>query len=432
MESTIIVEKLSKKYDIGKLKKDTQFREALINFMKRTIFRKNGNKEEIWALKDVSFSAHYGEIIGVIGPNGAGKSTLLKILSKITYPTSGRIKVLGRVASLLEIGTGFHEELTGRENIFLNGSILGMKKKEVKAKLDQIIDFSGVEKFLDTPIKRYSSGMRVRLGFAVAAHLDTDILFVDEVLAVGDVAFQKKCLNAMEDMRSGGRTVIFVSHNMKAIEGLCHRVIWIDNGEIREDGNSSDVIKNYVSEYAGVIQSSGMDLTNFPHRTGTGDIQYTGIEFLNPDGEPKELISSGDSLRVRLHYRVYKPVSKPDFYVRIFTDLGGKVATLSSYLSGHEIPMLYPGTGYVDVDVDFLNLMPDRYYLTPYINSRDTPDKKPLNHDSCDRCAEIEVKVYDYYRSGRGGIDKFWGVIFLPCKWNFEGLHDREDSAENM
>jgi lipopolysaccharide transport system ATP-binding protein len=332
----------------------------------------------------------------------------------------------------LEVGTGFHEELTGRENIFLNGSILGMKKKEVKAKLDQIIDFSGVEKFLDTPIKRYSSGMRVRLGFAVAAHLDTDILFVDEVLSVGDVAFQRKCLNAMEDMRSGGRTVIFVSHNLAAVEGLCHRVIWIDNGEIRQDGNTSDVIKNYVSEYAGMMQKSGFDLTDFPQRTGTGDIQYTEMEFFDPDGQTKEIIRSGDRLKVRLHYRVYKPVSKPDFYIRIFSDLGAKVATLSSYLSGHEIPKLYPGTGYVDVDINFLNIMPDRYYLTLYINTRDTPDKNALTHDSLHRCAAIDVEAYDYYRSGRKGIDKFWGIMFLPCRWDFDGLHVREDSAKNI
>jgi hypothetical protein len=236
----------------------------------------------------------------------------------------------------------------------------------------------------------------------------------------------------MEDMRSGGRTVIFVSHNLGAIENLCHRVIWIDDGKIRQDGGSSQVIRNYLSEYAGVIQKSGLDLTDFPKRTGTGDIQYTGMEFLTPEGNPKESISSGDSLKVRLHYRVYKPVSKPDFYIRIFTDMGAKVATLSSYLSGHKIPMLYPGTGHVDVDIDFLNIMPDRYFLTPYINSRDDSNKKPIGHDSLDRCATIDVEAFDYYRSGRGGIDKFWGVMFLPCKWNFEGLNVCDEPAENI
>jgi lipopolysaccharide transport system ATP-binding protein len=195
MEHSILVENVSKKYDISKLKKETQFREVLVNLFKRAIFRDQKNKEEIWALKNISFSVEKGEIVGIIGRNGAGKSTLLKILSKITYPTSGQIKVQGRVGSLLEVGTGFHEELSGRENIYLNGSILGMKKREVKEKLDEIVSFSEVEKFLDTPIKWYSSGMRLKLGFSVAAHLNTEILFIDEVLSVGDIAFQRKCLD---------------------------------------------------------------------------------------------------------------------------------------------------------------------------------------------------------------------------------------------
>ena len=199
MEKAIIVDNLAKKFDISKLQKDTQFREALINFVKRSLFRNGESKEEILALKNVSFSVEQGEIVGIIGRNGAGKSTLLKILSKITYPTCGKIKIQGKVGSLLEVGTGFHEELTGRENIFLNGSIVGMKKKRGEGKLDEIIEFAEVEKFIDTPIKRYSRGMRLKLGFSVAAHLETDILFIDEVLAVGDVAFQKKCLDTMKD-----------------------------------------------------------------------------------------------------------------------------------------------------------------------------------------------------------------------------------------
>src|SRR5206468_10115511 len=199
--------------------------------------------ETIWALKDVSFKVQEGEVLGIIGRNGAGKSTLLKVLSKITYPTSGKMKVNGRLAALLEVGTGFHGELSGRENIFLNGSILGMTRKEIEAKLDAIVSFAGVERFLDTPVKHYSSGMFLRLGFAVAAHLEPDVLLVDEVLAVGDAAFQKKCLNAMDEMRSGGRTVLFVSHNLAAVENLCSRALWIDNGQIRLDGKPKDVIE---------------------------------------------------------------------------------------------------------------------------------------------------------------------------------------------
>src|SRR5213082_1682660 len=210
MTESITVESLSKRYELGALQQETQLRDQLVRLL-RAPFGKRAPKEVIWALRDVSFTVQQGEVVGIIGRNGAGKSTLLKILSKITYPTSGRVRARGRVAALLEVGAGFHEELTGRENIFLNGSIMGMKKKEVDAKLEAIVEFSGLQRFVDTPIKRYSTGMRSRLGFAVAAHLDPDVLIVDEVLAVGDAVFQKKCVSAMHDLRGGGRTVLFVS-----------------------------------------------------------------------------------------------------------------------------------------------------------------------------------------------------------------------------
>ena len=220
MGEAIHVEHLTKRYRLGSLRHETMLREVITG-----MFRKRERREDqtILAVNDLNFKVDQGEVVGLIGRNGAGKSTTLKLLSKITYPTSGKIHVKGRVASLIEVGTGFHDELTGRENIYLNGSILGMRKKEIDQRIDQIIHFAGVEKFIDTPIKRFSSGMRLRLGFAVAAHMDPDVLFVDEVLAVGDADFQKKCLTAMDELRSGGRTVIFVSHNMAAIENLCPR-----------------------------------------------------------------------------------------------------------------------------------------------------------------------------------------------------------------
>ena len=212
MPKSIIVDGLSKEYRLGKLQHETMLREVLVDLVRNPFKRVRRKRESIWAVKDASFSVEEGEVVGIIGRNGAGKSTLLKLLSRITYPTSGHMTVQGRVSSLLEVGTGFHEELTGRENVFLNGSILGMKRREIISKIDEIIAFAGVEKFVDTPIKRYSSGMKLRLGFAVAAHLDPDVLFVDEVLAVGDAEFQKKCLDAMDNMSTGGRTVLFVSH----------------------------------------------------------------------------------------------------------------------------------------------------------------------------------------------------------------------------
>jgi len=266
----IKVENLSKRYRIG-MKEEQQdtFIGAVTAFVKYPLsnFRRlqklskfgvDGNSEDIiWALKDVNFQVKEGEVLGIIGSNGAGKSTLLKILSEITSPTSGKATIKGRVASLLEVGTGFHSELTGRENLFLNGTILGMTKAEIKRKFDEIVDFSGIEKFIDTPVKRYSSGMAVKLAFSIAAHLDPEILLIDEVLAVGDAEFQKKCLGTMEKIAEGGRTVLFVSHNMTAVQSLCNRGILLYSGKISAEGSIHDIVDNYLSHiysYEGKIE----------------------------------------------------------------------------------------------------------------------------------------------------------------------------------
>lgn len=257
MSSVISVENLSKKYIIGHQKQEgyTSLRDVLTNGAKRftdklrhpfTAPENDPTHEEFWALKDVSFDIQQGDRVGIIGRNGAGKSTLLKILSRITEPTSGKVSIRGRVASLLEVGTGFHPELSGRENIFLNGAILGMSKAEIKKKFDEIVAFAEVEKFLDTPVKRYSSGMYVRLAFAVAAHLEPEILIVDEVLAVGDAQFQKKCMGKMESAGREGRTVLFVSHNMVALKSLCEKAIWLNAGSVVENGRAEDVVSNYL------------------------------------------------------------------------------------------------------------------------------------------------------------------------------------------
>ena len=251
MNDTVIrVENVSKKYNIGHLQQhhDT-LRDAItdsIKGLRRKRTPDSTNEDTIWALKNISLNVVRGEVLGIIGRNGAGKSTLLKILSQITEPTSGRVSIKGRVGSLLEVGTGFHPELTGRENIYLNGTILGMGRKEIDRKFDEIVAFSDIEKFLDTPVKRYSSGMYVRLAFAVAAHLEPEILLVDEVLAVGDAAFQKKCLGKIGDISKSGRTILFVSHNMVALQSTCERVIWIDQGEINEVGRAGTVISHYI------------------------------------------------------------------------------------------------------------------------------------------------------------------------------------------
>ena len=252
MKPIVRATNLGKEYSIGTREAAYgTLREAIVEAV-RTPFarlrRQNSNRlsETLWALKDVNFEVAPGEVVGIIGRNGAGKSTLLKVLSRITEPTIGRVELYGRVASLLEVGTGFHPELTGRENVYLNGAILGMKKTEIASKFDQIVEFSELEKFLDTPVKRYSSGMYMRLAFAVASHLEPEILIVDEVLAVGDASFQKKCLGKMNDVATKGRTVLFVSHNMVAVQGLCTRAVWLHNGGIQDEGRPRDVISNYL------------------------------------------------------------------------------------------------------------------------------------------------------------------------------------------
>jgi lipopolysaccharide transport system ATP-binding protein len=251
----IVAEDIGKKYIIDHQRKggSSSLRDIVTDTLDNWFSRKNKNsdfaeKEEFWALKDVNFSIEQGDRIGIVGHNGAGKSTLLKILSRITEPTTGQIKIEGRIASLLEVGTGFHPELTGRENIFLNGAILGMSKNEIKQSFDAIVDFAGVEKFLDTPVKRYSSGMYVRLGFAIAAHLNPEILIVDEVLAVGDTEFQKKCLGKMRDVSESGRTLLFVSHNLTAIQALCNKSFYFEKGRLIDQGETTHIVTNYLSK----------------------------------------------------------------------------------------------------------------------------------------------------------------------------------------
>ncbi|MDH5399264.1 MAG: ABC transporter ATP-binding protein [Cyclobacteriaceae bacterium] len=295
MSIAIKVEGLGKKYKIGR-KKSGDLRESVGLLLDR--FRKKGHSEveqaekEFWALKDVSFEIKQGEAVGVIGRNGAGKSTLLKILSRITEPTTGRVEINGRVSSLLEVGTGFHPELTGRENIFLNGTILGMRRREVRAKFDEIVDFSGVEKFIDTPIKHYSSGMKVRLAFSVAAHLEPEILLIDEVLAVGDAEFQKKCLGKMEDVAGQGRTVLFVSHNLAAVTQLCQEGILLSSGQLKTISEVNDAIHEYIAMNKIITGQEG--LINLDLRKGNGQFKVKRIRNLDEKGNPVSMVNTGN------------------------------------------------------------------------------------------------------------------------------------------
>ncbi|MCO6451798.1 MAG: ABC transporter ATP-binding protein [Caldilineales bacterium] len=266
-------------------------------------FSSNGDESDvIWALRDVSFNVNEGEAVGLIGRNGAGKSTLLKVLSRITPPSEGQVILNGRAASLLEVGTGFHPDLTGRENIYLNGSVLGMRRSEIARKYDEIVEFSGVEKFIDTPVKRYSSGMRVRLAFSVAAHLEPEVLLVDEVLAVGDAEFQRKCLGKMQDVAGHGRTVIFVSHNMPAITRLCPRSVLLENGRLVKDGPSEQIVAYYLS---GGAQNAAVKVWEEAEAPGTAEIKLTSLSLVRENGQMASVVSVEDELHLRIGYRSY-------------------------------------------------------------------------------------------------------------------------------
>jgi lipopolysaccharide transport system ATP-binding protein len=283
-----------------------------------------------WALKDINLEIKQGEVVGIIGRNGAGKSTLLKILSRITPPTTGTITYHGRVASLLEVGTGFHRELTGRENVFLNGSILGMKRSEIAKKFDEIVAFAEVEKFIDMPVKFYSSGMYVRLAFAVAAHLEPEILIVDEVLAVGDAEFQKKCLGKMGDVAKQGRTILFVSHNMAAIQSLCKSALLLFDGKVVEQGEVPHVVSSYLDRTASVTAEAVATRTD---REGTGDLRFTKLRIIGPDGKTTSTIPCGGPVSFDLAYETRRPITSPIIFLGIYDLSGTQLINFNSMMT---------------------------------------------------------------------------------------------------
>jgi lipopolysaccharide transport system ATP-binding protein len=374
-QTAITVENLSKSYFVGheaKSERHTALRDVIArearSFVRKASDLLHGRQiiqgdeiEEFWALRDISFEVKQGEILGVIGSNGAGKSTLLKILSRVTEPTQGRVRIRGRVASLLEVGTGFHPELSGRENIFLNGAILGMAKAEIRKKFDEIVTFAGVDKFIDTPIKRYSSGMYVRLAFAVAAHLEPDILVVDEVLAVGDAEFQKKCLGKMDDVsRREGRTVLLVSHNTAVITSLCPQAIWLDKGSIRYRGEARKVINEYLVHKRLPNQDQVLSLKRSEHtRDGKQRLILESFEWLSDLP-----LRHGEPVKARIHFKTVAPIEAVVVGVGFSTIDGQRLLTYdSNFPAGIGRNIHRPGNHAVDIEIRSLPLAPDVYTL---------------------------------------------------------------------
>jgi homopolymeric O-antigen transport system ATP-binding protein len=416
-ETVIHVEQLSKIYKIGKREDSYRtFRDVLSSaitapFRKLGSTRNNHNKNEsIYALKDVSFDIKRGEVLGVIGRNGAGKSTLLKILSKITEPTGGYAEIRGSVSSLLEVGTGFHPELTGFENIFLNGAILGMKKTEIEQKFDEIVAFAEIEKFLYTPVKHYSSGMYVRLAFAIAAHLEPEVLLIDEVLAVGDIGFQKKCLGKMQSVAHEGRTVLFVSHNMAAVESLCQRGIVLSNGQVAVNGTQLGAISYYLSD----VDTSAVSLRERSDRIGSGEMRVTEIEYRDETGKELRVLRSGQTIDIYLHYETVREFRSKDVTANIMvkTQMDTPVFLLHNRLTGN-IWTHIPPTGTFICRIKKLPLPASVYRLGysllkhhEYIDS--IPDAK-----------ELIVEQGDFF--GTGEIPPIThGVCLTEAEWRLE------------
>ena len=385
--------------------------EDILGLFRRS--RSGSRKAEIWALKNVSFNVASGEVVGLIGRNGAGKSTLLKILSRITEPTSGIADIYGRVGSLLEVGTGFHTELTGRENIFLSGSILGMRKDEITRKYDEIVEFSGVEKYIDTPVKRYSSGMAVRLAFAVAAHLDPEVLLIDEVLAVGDAAFQKKCLGKMSEVAGSGRTIIFVSHNMGAIKGLCSRAIWLEGGEVKGDGPVDDVVQQYL-----VASTDGgewhTEIADRQDRIGNGSLHFTGLQLRSVSGEPWVSAIAGEPIEFVLSYELYTQNLQSATIILWLRDAFTKgMLKLSTELTGQDFYDL-PSKGQIVCRVPHFPLREGRYYIDLGANINGVKAERVL------RASMLEVINGDFYVTGRVPTHANDGDFLCDHSWALE------------
>jgi lipopolysaccharide transport system ATP-binding protein len=359
MKPAIQVDNISKMFRLGEVGSST-LTEDLRSILRR-LSGKSGSEigendrtsgsshGSVWALQNIGFEVNRGEIVGLVGRNGAGKSTLLKILSRTTAPTSGEIRMKGKVASLLEVGTGFHPDLTGRDNIYLNGAILGMRRAEIKSKFDEIVEFAGVQRYIDTPVKRYSSGMYVRLAFAVAAHLDPEILIIDEVLAVGDAEFQAKCLGKMKDVADKGRTVLFVSHNMGAVADLCTRAILLQNGRLTLDGPTDDVIRTYVKQNMKVGLNDASALNDPTVRRGTGEARFEAIKMTNAEGLEKNEFQKGETIKfnqkVRIHADtqvLYSNISLRSGRTRdVITSTGRNRVLGGPFKAGQEIEIEY-------------------------------------------------------------------------------------------
>ncbi|MBM3942641.1 MAG: ABC transporter ATP-binding protein [SAR202 cluster bacterium] len=431
LNTAIRAEALSKQYRIGQLQRYKALRATITSVLSGTVHAarqvlagsKNSNlskeaRRHIWALKDVSFTVNQGEVLGVIGHNGSGKSTLLKVLSRITEPTQGWAEVRGRVVSLLEVGTGFHPELTGRENIFLNGAILGMQRREIAHKFDDIVAFSGLEKFIDTPVKHYSSGMYVRLGFSVAAHLDAEVLLVDEVLAVGDAAFQQKCLDRMHQVTNSGRTVLFVSHNMAAIRNLCSRAIVLESGRLVCDAAPEEAIAQYLTSVREVGQPDAS--TAEPVETGSGRVRILRGKAESPFGEDNTVLA-GAPARFIIWYRAAEHQSLVKLGLIITVSDSNGVNIFSCHTGMNQSFSDLPAAGKIVCQVNQIPLIPGEY-MAHIVLKDDAGVAAQVNN-------AIKLRVVDDGSFGLVDLlPPMWGTVVVPHQWHW--LPENSDMRE--
>ncbi len=403
MPGTIRIEKVSKRFVLHH-ERPRSLQETVLNWLHH---HPSGKKEVYWALRDVSFEVPAGESVGIIGPNGAGKSTLLKLVGRILRPTSGRIVANGRISALLELGAGFHPDLTGRENIFLNASVLGVSRRETVRRLDEIVDFAEIGEFIDVPVKHYSSGMQMRLGFAIATTVDPDILIVDEVLAVGDATFQRKCLDRIDHLRQEGVTVLFVSHDPNLVRSVCSHAVWLDHGRVMADGNAEVVAARYNDrswQSAGPEPVSQDDEAG-DRRWGTGDVRIVNVRFLNGRGREKRLFRTGDPLVVEMQYHAEAQIERPVFGLAIHRSDGVHVTGPNTQFSGSVVPAL-DSDGVVRYKIDRLPLLEGRYALS--VAARDWDDT--TIYDYHDRLYSFRVRA----------VDEKYGMIALNGEWEWK------------
>ena len=361
-------------------------------------------KESLWAVRDVSFDVLPGQCFGIVGRNGSGKSTILKLIARILRPNNGRIIINGRVSALLELGAGFHPDLTGRENVFLNAALLGFDEESTHAYYDRIVAFSELEEFIDMPVKHYSSGMYMRLGFSVAIHMQPDILIVDEILAVGDQAFQSKCIDAIMTMKDQGVTIIIVSHNINLVRTLCTHVLWIDKGIPKAYGPVDEIAAEYVAH---AYQRPGQPVAGTFSRSGSGEIEITSTRFLNQQGEPQEIFTTGEPMTIEIGYMAHKPILNPEVGLAIFRQDGVQVNGPNTKLAGVDLGTL-SGEGLVRYEIEQLPLLPATYLVTTAVHDGRTH-----------QCYDYHKQAYTF-RVGSGGIDELDGLIILPARWTWQ------------